>query len=217
MPPPGAPPGLLWERFSQAFGLDGLDLDLEGERANPSLGAPETACCGGSTGRPTRDEPPGDYRPLVRELLAHQTLSRRTELAAARAARGRARLGQELTAAWVEEIKDRGYDVIGDLDDLVGAPPAPPYADPDQPDERQVADAALDAITALLLENAPAPGDRGAAPAELDDARDALERAYLRPSYRFRKGIVRRLEGSGFGRGLLAVYRRARGRSSRSA
>ncbi len=42
VPPPGAP-DLLWKRFSLAFGLDGLDLDLEAERANPSLGAPETA------------------------------------------------------------------------------------------------------------------------------------------------------------------------------
>ena len=40
---PGAPPGLLWERFACAFGLDGLDLDLTAERANPSLGVPETA------------------------------------------------------------------------------------------------------------------------------------------------------------------------------
>src|SRR4030095_13668075 len=31
-PPPGGAPELLWKRFIQAFGLDGIDLDLEGER-----------------------------------------------------------------------------------------------------------------------------------------------------------------------------------------
>ena len=62
-----------------------------------------------------RDLEPSDYRPMVRELLAHQTLSRRA---------GSPRLAlppdvhpwaQDLAAAWAGEVKERGYDVIGDL------------------------------------------------------------------------------------------------------
>jgi hypothetical protein len=36
--------------------------------------------------------------------------------------------------------------VIGDLEDLRGAPPVTDYADPDHPDESLVASAAVDAL-----------------------------------------------------------------------
>ncbi len=52
VPAPGAPRDELWRRFSLAFGLEGLDLDLTPERANPSLGVPETALL-------RRDQPQG--------------------------------------------------------------------------------------------------------------------------------------------------------------
>ncbi len=217
VPPPGGPPNLLWERFSQAFGLTGLDLDLEGERANPSLGVPETALLRRINRRANHAVDPPRYRPLVRELLAHQTLSHRS---------GSPRLTlppdvhpwtQELTGAWIDEIKARGYDVIGDLGDLVGAAPKLPYADADHPDESEVADAAVDAIKALLLENARLLETERRLSRELDQMHHDLHRAYLRPTYRFRERVVRRLRVSRTGRGLLKVYRRARGRSSRSA
>ena len=157
---------------------------------------------------------PRDYRPLVRELLAHQTLSRRT---------GSPRLAlppdlhpwvSEVTASWVEEIERRGYDVVGDLGDLAGAPPVTDYVDPDHPDEAQVADAAVDALKAVLLDAARLQRREGELQAELDQAYRALERSYLRPTYRWRERTVRRLQDSGLGRRALAAYRRARGRSS---
>jgi hypothetical protein len=217
VPAPGGPPRLLWKRFCIAFGLDGLDLDLEGERTNPSLGAPETALVRRINRAANRRLNPADYRPLVRELLAHQTLSRRT---------GSPRLAlppdahpwvRELTAAWVAEIERRGYDVIGDLHDLAGAAPVTRYSDPDRPSERQVSAAAVDALTALLLEAARLRQSEESLRAELDETRHALERSYLRPSYRARERIVRVGERNVVGRGMLEVYRRARGRSSRSA
>ena len=217
VPPPGGAPELLWKRFSQAFGLDGIDLDLEGERLNPSLGVPETTLLRRVNRKANAELAPADYRPLVRELLAHQTLSRRT---------GSPRLAlppdlhpwvQQLSAAWIAEIERRGYEVIGDLDDLVGAPPATDYADPDRPRERQVASAGVDAITALLLDNARLRHEEERLQAEVADVRGALERAYATPSYRVRRALVLRLEHSGVGRALLGAYRRARGRSSRSA
>jgi hypothetical protein len=107
--------------------------------------------------------------------------------------------------------------VVGDLDDLVGAPPVSDYSDPDHPRERHVAAAAVDAIAALLLDDARLRREHERLQAELDDVRGALERAYATPSYRLRRGIVVRLEGSSAGRALLGGYRRARGRSSRSA
>ncbi len=217
VPPPGAPPGLLWERFSQAFGLDGLDLDLTSERANPSLGVPETALLRRINRAANRVLDPPDYRPLVRELLAHQTLSRRTSSPRLRLPPDAHPWVSDLEKSWVEEIGRRGYDVVGDVSDLLGAPPEATYADPDSPSERAVAGAAVDAIKALLLENARLRGEEARLDGELVATRAELERAYLRPSYLLRQRVVRRLENGRVGRGLMTVYRRARGRSSRSA
>jgi hypothetical protein len=216
VPPPGGAPELLWKRFSQAFGLDGIDLDLEVERHNPSLGVPETALVRRINVAAHRVLPPADYRPLVRELLAHQTLSQRTRSP---------RLGLPpdlypwvagLTTAWTTEIEQRGYDVVGDLHDLVGAPPDA-WADPDKPVEAQVARAGVDAIRALLLETARLRQAEERLTGELDEAHRALERSYLRPTYRLREKVVRRLQSGAVGRGMLKAYRTARGRSSRSA
>ncbi|WP_246355003.1 hypothetical protein [Nocardioides ungokensis] len=98
-----------------------------------------------------------------------------------------------------------------------GRPRPATWEDPDQPREKQVAGAALDAISALLLENARLRHVEERLGGELHEANRALERAYLRPTYRFREKTVRRLQASRAGRGMLKLYRAARGRSSRSA
>jgi hypothetical protein len=65
---------LIWERFATAFGLDELSLDLHGERAIPSLGVPETALVRRINKAANDVVESRDYRPLVRELIAHNTL-----------------------------------------------------------------------------------------------------------------------------------------------
>jgi hypothetical protein len=217
VPPAGGSPELLWKRFVEAFGLDGIDLQLDGERVNPSLGAAETTLIRRINRAANEELEPAYYRPLVRELLAHQTLSRRN---------GTPRLAlppdvhpwaTALEEAWIAEIRARGYDVIGDLDDLRGAPPVEQYADPDHPDESIVAGAAVEALKAVLLDHVRVQRELGQREAELRETQRQLERAYLRPTYRWREKLVRRLESGQAGRTLMQVYRRARGRSSRSA
>ncbi len=122
VPPPGGAPELLWKRFSQAFGLDGIDLDLEGERQNPSLGVPETTLLRRINRKANAELPPADYRPLVRELLAHQTLSRRTRSPRLALPPDLHTWAQEVSGTWIAEVERRGYDVVGDLGDLVGRP-----------------------------------------------------------------------------------------------
>jgi hypothetical protein len=216
VPPPGGAPELLWKRFSQAFGLDGVELDLHAERANPSLGVPETTLLRRLNRVVNADLPPADYRPLVRELLAHQTLSRRTRSPRLSLPPELHPWVQDLSRSWLEEVERRGYDVVGDLDDLLGAPPATDYTDPDHPRERQVANAGVDALKALLLDNARLRHDVDGLHHELGAVRAELERAYDTPSYRLRRSLYLRLEGSYVGRGLLRLYRRARGRSTRA-
>ena len=216
VPPPGAP-DLLWKRFSTAFGLDGIELDLEAERVNPSLGVPEIALLRRINRRANRDLHPPDYRPLVRELLAHQTLSQRTHSPRLALPPAIHPWVQELSESWVGEIRRRSYDVVGELGDLIGAPPVTEYADPDHPIERQVANAGVDAIKALLLENARLRREEERLHGELGEAHRALERSYLRPTYRLREKVVRRLETGSVGKTVLKAYRAVRGRSSFSA
>ena len=217
VPRPGGAPDLLWQRFSAALGLDGLDLDLDVERANPSLGVPETALLRriNKAVNPVLDPP--DYRPLVRELLAHQTLSRRTRTPRLALPPDLHAWARELGGRWSEEVRRRGYDVVGDLADLEPGPPPEHWADPDSPRESQVAGAAIDAIKALLLENARLRAEEHRLATELHEARVALDRSYLRPSYRLREKVLRGARRTALGRGLHRVYRLARGRSSRSA
>ncbi len=107
--------------------------------------------------------------------------------------------------------------MVGDLADLVGDVPPTDYADPDAPDEAQVAGAAVDAITALLVDHMRVSDSERHLQERVADLEHRLERAYLRPTYRLREKVVRRLRGSRSGRVLLRTYRAARGRSSRSA
>jgi hypothetical protein len=217
VPSPGGAPDLLWKRFSQAFGLEGIDLALEDERVNPSLGVPETALIRRINRSANRLLPPADYRPLVRELLAHQTLSRRVLSPRLALPPEHVPWVQEREASFVAAIQRRGYDVVGDLDDLRGNATLHPYVDPDKPRERDVAFAAVDAIKALLLETARVSAEEQRLRAELEETRAALARSYLRPSFRAREKVVQGLARNPVGRGLLSVYRLARGRSSRSA
>jgi len=217
VPPPGAPKDLLWERFERAFGLDTLDLELHDERSNPSLGVPETALVRAVNLAANEQVPPRHYRPLVRELLAHQTLSRRTASPRLALPPDAHAWAEELSRSWVEALRSGGYDVVGDLRDLLPGPPSPAYEDPDEAAEAQVLDAAVEAITALLVEAGRLRETEEDLHRQLDEAREALERSYLRPSYVARERVVGKAEHSALGRSLLAAYRAVRGRSSRSA
>jgi hypothetical protein len=217
VPPAGGSPDLLWTRFAEAFHLDGLSLQLDGERVNPSLGVPETTLIRRINKAANEELEPAYYRPLVRELLAHQTLSHRTRSPRLALPPDVHPWATALEDSWIEEVRRRGYDVIGDLEDLRGGPPVTEYADPDHPDEALVAGAAVDALKALLLDNARLRHELGHREGDLEQAHRDLEKAYLRPTYRWRQKLVRRLETGRAGRLAMRAYRRARGRSSRSA
>lgn len=212
LPPPGSDRGELWRRFSRTFGLDGIDLDLTAERENPSLGVPETSLLRTINARVTSIIAPPDYRPLVREVLAHQTLSRGV---------ASARLGlppddhawaRELSQRWIAVLDERGYDVEGSLDDLLG-PDAGVFADPDAATAEELLPPALDAIGALLVEGARLRAVEAQLHEELREAREDLERARSTPGHRVRRKVVRTLEDSPAGRGTLDAYRRMRGRT----
>jgi hypothetical protein len=177
---------------------------------------PETSLLRTVNQRVTSILAPPDYRPLVRELLAHQTLSRGVDSPRLGLPPEAHAWAQSLSRDWVVELRDRGYDVVGDLDDLLGAGPGT-FADPDTAAAEDLLPPALDAISALLVEGARLRGEEERLHGELREAHAELARARETTSYRARRKVVRTLEDSAAGRGALDLYRRARGRSSRSA
>ncbi|GAA4815835.1 hypothetical protein ACFQ0K_07460 [Nocardioides caeni] len=216
VPRPGGAPDLLWQRFSTAFGLDGIELERETERSNPSLGVPESALVARINRAAASELSPASYRPLVRELLAHQTLSRRTSSPRLSLPPADLPWVEELTEKWIAELDARGYDVVGDLADLRGtAAISDPWPDPDRPRERQVAAAAVDAIKALLLASAERESEIERLRVELEDARRDVIRARSPRLMRSMEWTVRRMEDSQPGRKALGAYRKARGRASR--
>jgi len=212
VPKPGAPRDLLWSRFTGVLGLDDVALELETDRANPSMGAPETTLVRRLNTRVNNGVLANeDYRELVRELLAHRTLSRRS---------GSPRLALppdvrtwavQLSEAWIEELGARGYDVVGTLEDLRPDLEAGEFSDPDAPDEAQVADAAVESVVTLLEEAARLRRvehrlhrDLSSALAELDRSRGLW--------FRVKRRLVNIADENRLAAFGLEVYRRARGK-----
>jgi hypothetical protein len=123
-PAGSAEPGLLWSRFSSVLGVEPTSYDIEVPRGKASLGVVETELLrrvhAGRDGRFT-----GAHRRYwTRHLLAGEILEQR---------RGVPILLPDDARTWLEQrsheivaaIRERGYHVVGDLDELVWAEPAP--------------------------------------------------------------------------------------------
>jgi hypothetical protein len=150
VPPSGSDYAVLWQRFAEVIGVDPTTFDpSRAPRTNESLGIAEVEllrrvnkALGGRVPHPT-------YGPVVTTQYANGILA---------AHRGSPlptlpkRLRGEVDALaerWIGHIKERGYDVRGDLDDLrprhrAGSPPS-------SVSEKEVADAAVRATADLLV------------------------------------------------------------------
>jgi hypothetical protein len=118
VPPKGADPALLWERFASVIGVDPASVSLDSTRSNESLGGVEAELL--RRIQQTRlDRAPGrKYHPDVREMLNGVLMQRAN----------RQRFGIESeTYEWIRKtshdmvgaLKQRDYEVRGDLADLI--------------------------------------------------------------------------------------------------
>jgi hypothetical protein len=143
LPPPGSPRTLLWQRFAGLVGLDADSFDLSATFPNESMGVAEA-----ETLRRINDhlkdedfERPFDRGVYIRTFLADERLATRngekywpTE-DIVEDCRERAR-------AAVTHIEAAGYDVIGDVSDLLVAETLEPRRRVDSVTEAEVADVA---------------------------------------------------------------------------
>jgi len=211
VPHPGAPRDLLWHRFAHVLGIDPDSLPESTNRDNPSLGVPETALVLRLNAQVKNVVGNERYRQFVRELLVHQTLSRGQSSPRLSVPPEVFAWAEELSLTWVAEIAKRGYDVVGDLDDL--APVAAlPWADPDHPDESDVAAAGVKGLAAMVGEAARLRDVEIELHAVIKDLEGALDNAHSTPSHRLRAKLVGKADSNPVARAGLGAYRALRGR-----
>jgi hypothetical protein len=214
VPPPGSSPTLLWERFAGLFGIDPTEF-VATNRANASLGVPESAMIRRLNQRLNDVLPNHHYRTFVRELLVHRSLSGRPGSPRLSLPEEAHRWASDLGRSWVSELALRGYDVVGELDDLIPGAPQP-FVDPDNCDERQVSDAAIDALAIMTNESARLRDVEIGLHGVIEDLMGELDKFHGTRTYRTKERLVAMSRTNPVARGGLAFYRRLRRRNSRS-
>jgi hypothetical protein len=211
VPHPGAARDLLWHRFAEVFGVDPDSLPEGNNRENQSLGVPETALVLALNTRVNDVVRNERYRQFVRELLVHQTLSRGQTSPRLSVPPDVYDWAAGLSREWSEEIGRRGYDVVGDLDDLVPVA-ALPWVDPDHPDVADVAAVGLKGLTAMVVEAARLRDVEIELHGVIGDLQGALDRAYSTPIHRIKTKLVGKADSNPVARAGLGAYRALRGR-----
>jgi len=215
VPPAGSPPDLLWQRFSRVLDLDPAQFPLDDLRTNPSLGVAEVAVVRRLNEEVAERLPNHHYRAIVREALVHRSLSHDRRTAKLSLPKDVWEWAATLGDEWVLELASRGYDVVGDLDDLRPAPPLP-WVDPDDPDVAEFADAAVRALTAMAVEAARLRDREVELQHDIEELIEKLDRAHSTPIYKAKERLVAKAGTSRAAAKGLAVYRRLRARNSRS-
>ena len=159
VPPSGEPKDLLWDRFAHVVGIDPHRDYADSTDFNPSLGIVEAAVLR-QLNRLLfgKGVPREAYVDLVRGIIARDTLAPRPDQIRAVLPEARWPFVEEVTAEWMEWLEGAGVDVVGDLDDL--RPRRPDFTDgswthPDKPPPEMVAQAALEALAAVIEEVGP--------------------------------------------------------------
>jgi hypothetical protein len=159
VPQPGEPRDLLWRRFASVVGIDPDGSYAESTDFNPSLGIVEAAVVRRLNKLLAGKSIPRDvYVDLVREVIARDTLAQRPDQIRAVLPERRWRFVDTVTSEWLDWLEGAGVDVVGDLADL--QPERPDYTDgtwihPDRPPVDLVAEAALEALAAVIEDIAP--------------------------------------------------------------
>lgn len=143
----------LWQRFCRALEIDPAWAPRDSERANQSMGVPETQLLR-KLNRHLSDQALGEvgYLHVVREFLAERVLVDRNS-PKLRLPQERWEWAEQQTQLWIDWIEGSGVDVVGDLADLHPRPYDPElYVDPDGSGVRKQLDAAVTALAALTEE-----------------------------------------------------------------
>ncbi len=149
VPPSGAPRDELWQRTGAVLGVDVGDLDTEARRTNVSLGIVEAELLRRVNAHIPRERRTVDLTRLTRGdftrgLLADSAPREPFVLPAAHVGWVR-----ERSEAVVATLRERSYDVVGDLDDLRPTDPGPGRT-PDEVSDAEVLAAATTVVARMV-------------------------------------------------------------------
>lgn len=154
VPPSEAPRGLLWQRFATVIGIDPASVDQSVTRPNESLGAEEIE----TLRRVNAHLPEGGRTPkqqlMMRQVVAEEIMAQRPGPSKFALPPEQHGWIVETGTAMVEELRALPYAVIGDLDELL--PPAEPAIgrNPDDVEDSEVAEVAVETLAALVYRTA---------------------------------------------------------------
>ncbi len=150
-PPRPAPTEDLWRLFAGVVGFDPARFPASAPGDDTSLGTTQTALLRHVNAALGDRLPQPAYGRAVTQGLAHGLLTRHPSPRPALPRPLHAALA-DMSERWVKEIDRVGYQVHGDLRDLVPAAPAWDAPHPDDVDDRAEADTAAAVIADLLVE-----------------------------------------------------------------
>lgn len=150
VPRAGADQDLLWQRFSSVLGIEHVDCSLEVQRSNTSVGPAEAEVLRQVNAKVADRLDIRTYEHWVKVVAAHRLEGREGVRFALPAEELGWLLGRVETITAF--IAAGGYDVRGDLAELVPQEPSGPVVRPDDVDLVQAVDAATDVVTAMLLD-----------------------------------------------------------------
>lgn len=215
VPPPGAPKDLLWQRFAGVLGIDPQEFQPSSERVNSSLGVAEAALLRRLNVALKDVVHNHNYRPLVREYLVHRNLSANPSAVRLSLPPETFEWAAQLSRLWVAELALRGYDVVGDLSELLPSEPAG-FVDPDHADDAAIAEAGVLALCAMTAEAARLRELTAKQEAIIGDLMGQLDKHHATRTYKAKEKLVGQAQSNPVAKAGLRAYRGLRARNSRS-
>jgi hypothetical protein len=206
VPGNGAPPDLLWRRYAGLIGVDPDSCDTSAATTNSSLGVVEVELMrkvNSYLGPDIRDA--RDVSRWLRTYLAAEVLAPRRGERYGPGPEQESMLRKKALET-VEAIRDAGYDVIGELDELLPAETGAELRHPDSVTSAELAEAGAATIARLLADLRRVTAQRDRLRAEI---RRPASRQRLTPVGRLQRRLSS-LEGrlrAALGR-ARATYRR---------
>ncbi|MDP9444282.1 MAG: hypothetical protein M3P83_08000 [Actinomycetota bacterium] len=160
VPPPGAPRDLLWQRWCTVLGIDPSSCELDVAFGNESLGVRQAALM--HRVKPHLSGPllegPNRYR-WVRQYLGHEVLvPQGGERFGVREHHARALRARSVEA--VRSVREAGYDVVGDLQELIPPEPPAPVPNPADVTDEELVEVAVVAIEQMVRDMLSMTRDR---------------------------------------------------------
>jgi hypothetical protein len=151
VPPSGADPALLWKRFASVLGVDADSVSLDQTSRNESLGRVEVELLRRVNERRGDRFPSFDDHLWFRDLLANEMLAKRPDREKFAIDPAVHDWVVRTSKRAVKALQKRGYDVVGDLAELI--PPDEPErgGDPSQATEDELLTSAIETILDLLF------------------------------------------------------------------